>query len=201
MAARRENTTRRRSAYRQPRTRLLVVCGGEATEPAYLDGLTRSLGNSAVTVKVVGTRSAPADVVTEAALRRDSAPEDFDEVWCVLDVDEFKLDEAERIARQRGVRLAVSNPCFELWLLLHHEHRRVGVVDAADAIRLLRRYVPRYDKRRPAFAHFEGGVEDAIRRGRDLDDGTDTGPNPSSGVWRLVEKVVRETDPGDRDVP
>lgn len=181
---RRENSTRRRPAFRQPRSRLLVVCGGERTEPSYLTAVKGALRNPAVTVRVVGSRSAPHDVVTEAAARRESAPNDFDEVWCVVDVDEFKLDAAERLAVQHGVRLAVSNPCFELWLLLHHEDRRAGIVDAADAIRLLRQHVQGYDKRRVKLADFAAGIDDAIRRARDLDDGAVTGPNPSSGVWR-----------------
>jgi hypothetical protein len=39
-----------------------------------------------------------------------------------LDVDQQKaqsLGEAVQVARSRGYRLAGSNPCFELWLLLH----------------------------------------------------------------------------------
>ena len=44
----------------------------------------------------------------------------FDEVWCVHDVDDHpRLDEARIMARDNDISLAVSNPCFELWLLLH----------------------------------------------------------------------------------
>lgn len=40
----------------------------------------------------------------------------------------------------------VSNPCFELWLLYHHEDRQWPIMDAAEAIEALRRYVPHYAK-------------------------------------------------------
>lgn len=45
-----------------------------------------------------------------------------DELWAVFDVDQQKVQSlagAVQVAKSRGVRLAGSNPCFELWLLLH----------------------------------------------------------------------------------
>lgn len=96
----------------------------------------------------------------------------------------------------RGRRnVAVSNPCFEVWLVLHHEDQRahverrriqqrasqLGLVDGksildADLLRLAE------------------GYEEAKRRARELDawhDGNDSPPrsNPSSDVWRLVDRL------------
>jgi hypothetical protein len=45
-----------------------------------------------------------------------------DEYWAVFDVDRQSaeyLDAQAQIATERDYRLAGSNPCFELWLLLH----------------------------------------------------------------------------------
>ena len=45
-----------------------------------------------------------------------------DQCWAVFDVDHHKAEElstAAEVATNRGYRLAGSNPCFELWLLLH----------------------------------------------------------------------------------
>ena len=40
--------------------------------------------------------------------------------WIVVDSDEFRnLAAAEREAKTKGVRLAISNPCFEVWLIDH----------------------------------------------------------------------------------
>ena len=45
---------------------------------------------------------------------------DFDELWCVFDVDQHEgLAEAISDARNNSINVAVSNPCFELWLVLH----------------------------------------------------------------------------------
>lgn len=191
MTARRDTPGRRR-AYRRPRARVLVLCGGERTEPDYLRELKSRHRNPAVVVKVLGRKDAPTALVAEAHRRWSSDPESFDEVWCVIDVDEFDVESAARLAAEHGVLLAVSNPCFELWLLLHHEDRRAAVADADEAVRRLRRRVRDYDKAALNIADFAAGVEQAVVRARRLDDGTTVGPNPSSGVWRLVEKIVRD---------
>ncbi|MER0242846.1 RloB family protein [Streptomyces sp. HSW2009] len=61
-------------------------------------------------------------------------------VWCVVDVEapapHASLDEAIALARRSGVRMALSNPCFELWLLLHIKHV-LAYQTSADAQRAL----------------------------------------------------------------
>ena len=40
--------------------------------------------------------------------------------WIAVDSDEFRnLAKAEREAKTKGVKLAISNPCFEVWLIDH----------------------------------------------------------------------------------
>ena len=117
--------------------------------------------------------------------------DEFDEVWCVVDVDDYDLDSAAALAAKSGVRLAVSNPCFELWLLLHHQDCTTPICDAKAALRQLVNRVPGYQKNGLRFTDFEEGVEDAIRRAEGLDPtGCDHSCNPSSGAWRLVRLMV-----------
>ena len=48
--------------------------------------------------------------------------EENDEVWAVFDRDEHpNFDQAIDRCRRAGVRVARSNPCFELWLILHEK--------------------------------------------------------------------------------
>lgn len=48
----------------------------------------------------------------------------YDSVWCVLDADKYG-DAPEvtakliKSAQKHGVKLAISNPCFEVWYLCH----------------------------------------------------------------------------------
>lgn len=43
----------------------------------------------------------------------------WESVWAVTDVDAFSMFAAQQLARQEAVGLAVSNPCFEVWLIDH----------------------------------------------------------------------------------
>jgi hypothetical protein len=54
----------------------------------------------------------------------------------VFDVESPKphpnLDRALTLARSNNIRVAISNPCFELWLILHFEDQ-TGFLDTAAA--------------------------------------------------------------------
>ena len=43
-----------------------------------------------------------------------------DEFWMIIDRDRWKLDEwREKCEKEKNFFIALSNPCFEFWLLLH----------------------------------------------------------------------------------
>ena len=61
------------------------------------------------------------------------------------------------------VRLIVSKPCFEFWLLLHFEYVARPLPSAAAAIDLLRRHVTDYDKAdRQVFDKVQIGLDRAL---------------------------------------
>jgi hypothetical protein len=67
-------------------------------------------------------------MVKQAKLRKRDKQNSFDQVWCVFDVEygvdqqaRDGLDEAVDNARRSAIDTAVSNPCFEFWLLIHQE--------------------------------------------------------------------------------
>ncbi|RSD10396.1 RloB family protein [Amycolatopsis eburnea] len=183
---RRENSRRRRAPFRDPLLSILVVCGAAATEPAYFEGLKRFRRNPAVTVKIKAKPADPETVVRYAAglASREAA---YDEVWCVVDVDEFDLDKAVETADRLQVNLAVSNPCFEYWLLLHFETCVAPLTCYGDVEKRLLRHVPAYRKSALRFDDYASGVEVAVERARHPDAGH--GRNPSTQVGRLIEKI------------
>lgn len=187
---RRENHVKRRPPSRQSRTRVLVVCGGVRTEPAYFTGLKSRERNPAVHIQVIAKGVDPETLVRHAAEKRARAADDFDEVWCVTDVDQYDLEPAVRLAEVEGISLAVSNPCFELWLIYHHANWQRPIADGDEAMAALRRYVPHYDKNALRVEDYLDTAA-AIERGRRSHNGArPPGPNPSSGVWRLAELVI-----------
>jgi len=59
------------------------------------------------------------------------------ELWVVFDRDENTPQEvyaAFRLARQNGIRIAFSHPCFELWLLLHFKNGVPGPRAASGSL-------------------------------------------------------------------
>jgi hypothetical protein len=204
--SRREETRdlRRRAAFRDPLPLILVVCEGRVTEPEYINEFRLAHGTNTVRVRVVAPGGDPVALVQHAADLREAAAREarrardenlaYDEVWCVVDVDvHARLAEARALAGRSEVDLAVSNPCFELWLLLHFvEH--TAHLSAADARRRLRKHLPNYDKH-VRFEDVAAGYADAVERAEALDRrhaATDSeGANPSTGVYRLTERIRR----------
>lgn len=176
---------------RRPIPRLLVVCGGVRTEPAYVDGLVKYLENPAVAVTLRAKGVSPAHLVRAAVAHRGRSPGEFDEVWCIADVDEFDITEAVRLAASHRVSMAISNPCFELWLLLHHEDCR-SFLASYDAVRSrLTRHLRHYDKAALNFADYADGLLAAVARAKALDpDCTNFARNPSTSMWRLAEQIM-----------
>ena len=72
-------------------------------------------------------KSSPEQVMTRLdQFMRDYDFGEGDQFWFVSDTDHWvesnhiqNLVEVVRQCRQKGIQVALSNPCFELWLLLH----------------------------------------------------------------------------------
>lgn len=113
-----------------------------------------------------------------------------DQVWLVLDVDRHHhLDKTIAQTRERGWQVAVSNPCFEVWLQLHFRAEAQGVDSKAckSAFAALRK-----DQSAP-WPFSQADIDAAVERARQL--GQDHGgvpcPPPATGVYRLVESLPR----------
>ncbi|MEO1083070.1 MAG: RloB family protein [Acidobacteriota bacterium] len=198
----RQRRPSRSSQLRPPRRRLLVLCEGRVTEPSYIRGLERWLRNAAVEVVISDVQGVPKTLVDEAiALNRAAEREakrqrdDFlryDEVWCVFDVDAHPhLAESIQRAAAHGIQLAISNPCFELWLLLHFRDSP-GARQRREMQKLLRQQIPGYAKRID-FDIVSSGLNDACQRASRLDREArlqgEERRNPTTGLYRLVSSI------------
>jgi hypothetical protein len=145
-------------------------------------------------VKIVVKKSgrSPLQLVKLAIKHRDQDADSFDEVWCVFDIDDFDVAEAVVLAGRNSVRLAISNPCFELWLLLHFENCTAAMSGYEQLRRRLCRHIAGYDKECGPFDQFRPGVPAAIERAQALTPaGAEHRHNPATGVWPLVGRFER----------
>lgn len=119
----------------EPRPKILIVCEGEKTEYGYFVAFRGKENIRLLSIEVTTAHSDPRSVVEHAIAERDRAAkrarrlhddnERFDEVWCVVDVDEHKLlPQAIALATREKIAVVVSNPCFDLWVLLHVRDQR-----------------------------------------------------------------------------
>lgn len=94
-----------------------------------------------------------------------------DAAWCVFDRDEIPKDsllEAHRLARQSKIQTCLSNPCFEVWYLLHYIHCNSCLVDCGSVISKLNTYIPKYRKNQYYFDELKPNMSDAIARAEKL---------------------------------
>jgi hypothetical protein len=163
-----------------------------APKSRYFDGLKRARAARTTKVTVRYVHGAPLAVVKAAAAKRRAM--EYDEVWAVCDVDEFDISDAACMARQHQVELALSQPCFEVWLILHLSDCNAHLDDATHAKARLGKVLSGWDKTDLRFGDFGDGVDDAVRRAKSL--GEPPEANPSTTVWRLVESL-RRPRPGE----
>ncbi len=118
----------RRKSHNRDATLLIIATEGTETEKIYFEDLTSPdwFGNSRVQVEVLSsteTDKAPKRVLAEIdKFKRKYKLDKDDELWIVIDVDRWgdaNLSSVAKLCQQKGYSLAISNPCFELWLLLH----------------------------------------------------------------------------------
>lgn len=159
------------------------------TEKEYIEGLKQHLRSNetpqVTPTKVVNGKGEPDRVMQTAQARSKDA--DFDEVWLLLDVDEHaRLIPVVDEARRFGFFAAVSNPCFEVWVVWHFEdvsHES----DRRDVQRAARRY--RVDKSMPVNFPYGLRAEAENRAAQRVVDVNSVGPNPSTGFPRLLERI------------
>jgi hypothetical protein len=117
---------KRRPPYRKPKTIIKIFCEGERTEPSYFSAV-RSAFKKELDAKNIELKcdteagSDPKNIVDRAcnAIKDDDA----DKAFCVFDHDghnsQSLKNALDQIKNKRNVHDASSDPCFELWLLLH----------------------------------------------------------------------------------
>lgn len=179
---------------------------GEVTEREYLEGFRGRCRNPLVEFDYVGGAGAPMTLVEHArdlkraadaqADREDDDYLRYDEVWCVFDVDAHpRVADARNMAHANGLRLAMTNPCFELWLLLHLRDSPGGQ-DRHAVQRMLQALMTKVRLKHIDFEQLIAGYEDAFRRASRLEkDAHEAGEhqrNPTTEVHHLTGSIDEE---------
>lgn len=121
----------RKSAFVEPKVEIVIACEGKVTEKTYLYRCKSEYGAGMVQLRWLPITGVPITVVNAAVEERQrllelarKSKDSFDvfRVWAVFDQDAHpKVPEALALAKRHKIDVAFSNPCFELWPLLHLE--------------------------------------------------------------------------------
>lgn len=189
---------------------VLIVCEGKKTEQIYLNALRQYYRLATVDVHIHGEGAGPLQVVKRAieliAARQKAARKDRDllpyaETWCVFDREAANepvgYREALALAAQSEIELAVSNPSFEYWYLLHFVETSRAFQNAVEVETELCKphCLPGYQKWQNVFNLIHERTDIAHDRAERLyqrhpDRKQDTHPNPSTLVYRLVAGII-----------
>jgi hypothetical protein len=132
-----------------------------------------------------------------------------DELWMIIDTDRWKnIDEIILECKKQGnMFVAVSNPCFEFWLLLHIKN--INEYDLSEQELILkngktsknsRTYVEKkiieilgaFNKSKPQTEHFLPNIENAVNQAKLLNDPEEEYPKKlGSFVYKIIEKLKK----------
>ncbi|MDN3645206.1 RloB family protein [Pontixanthobacter aestiaquae] len=120
---------RRKPSNLVPEKTMRIFCEGEKTEPIYVNGYLQNSVNSGrkSVIRIEKTRKNTPIQLVEAAISAKQSPNSLpdDEFWVVYDREAVSKyshvlhSEARQKAVGQGINIALSNVCFEYWLLLH----------------------------------------------------------------------------------
>lgn len=195
---------------KRPKPTILIICEGETTEPKYFEDFKTKCENSLVEVEAIGIGGAPETVVSKAieelqerqklARKSGNSFELEIEVWAAFDRDDIpmsKIRSAIALAERNNVSVAFSNPCFEVWGLMHYSaYAKPG--HQSECHKALKKVLPGYcHQDNPILdlneltPRYEAAVKNAkislIEREKD---GEKIG-DPSTTVFLLTEQIKK----------
>jgi hypothetical protein len=124
------------------------MCGGQVSEPEYFDYVRRLLRVSTSLCTIEPSGAVPETLVNRAVKRKRNVGEDFARIFVVFDKDDFQVKAAIDKATANGVEVIISNPHFELWLLLHFQDHN-SPCNRLEVSRKLKEHLPNYEKKPP----------------------------------------------------
>ena len=187
--------------------RIIIVCEGAKTEYGYFEDIRKSLRMEPNKIIVLKPQASdPLGVVREALEERTERQQnqqwvEEDLAWAVFDGDEHIANnrdnwrEALRLAQEGDIRLAISNPSFEYWYLLHYQDQ-TSHLTRQRATRLLNDHLPMYEKSHVLYqGELQPRTAEAVNRAKQVArladaNGRTSYSNPCTHVWELVEIIL-----------
>jgi hypothetical protein len=189
----------RRKASRATRPLVTVFCEGKNTEPDYILAFAKDCGVKVHIENEIGAPVTLVDAAAELRKQKTKGSDSFgknDPIWVVFDRDEHpNIEQAFDKARGNSIDVAFSNPCIEVWAILHfRDHDRP--LHRHEMQRALEEIMPSFKankSKRFDFGLMRPGYNDADRRAarmeqRRIEQGDPKG-NPYTDMYLLMRLI------------
>lgn len=199
----------RRQPTRNPIQKIVIACEGSKTEPGYFESIRRELRLRTLQIIVLRHqgRTDPRSIIERVIeerkeMKSNQAWTEGDSAWAVFDGDEHIEQSPDNwrsaidLATKQKIKLAITNPCFELWYLIHFQDY-FAQITRDRVINLLGKHIPNYDKSmclypKPLKPLTEQAIQRAERIAAQIErDELDEHSNPCcSGLPKLIQSLL-----------
>jgi RloB-like protein len=174
---------------------IIIATEGKHTEKQYFESFITSPRLKIQILPTEDNNSDPQSVLNRVNIfteKFDLGKEDS--IWLVLDVDRWgdrKLSQICREAKQKKYGLAISNPCFEVWLWLHFDDLDPFDKTCKDFENKLRQKLGSYNKSNLITDRYQSHIPNAVERSKALHPSNSQAWPPTIGshVHRLIAAI------------
>ncbi len=199
-------TKKQRGQVNRDRRKLILIgCEGKnQTEKNYFLNFNKIQSEYRI-IEAKGIKSDPKGVLNDLCKSMEKEELVIDEgdiPACFIDVDfsasrKTVLRSVLKVAKEKNIQVYLSNPCFEIWYLLHFRYSTKQYNSNEEVINDLKKYLNSYKKNQIVFDTLLPLVSTAITNAKKLISYHSGGKNdcinqsPSTDVYQLVELLLQ----------
>ncbi|MBR0372924.1 MAG: RloB domain-containing protein [Mogibacterium sp.] len=184
---------------------IITAEGRNETESQYFNGFRTAECPYIIRYHKSGNVTDPTKLAESIRKRWDAEEADArsgDKAFVIVDLDnqDGKAKEIRQLQAQNKIEeYIVSNPCFEVWYLLHYEYSTRLYMNADAVIRDLKKCCPDYEKTLDMYSVLRDKLDEAIANAEKLEayyeaevhPHPDVNCNPYTDVHRLVKLLIK----------
>jgi len=181
--------------FREPCKVILIICEGESEE-IYFNNYNKKEWNCIRIYTPNSSYTDPINLVEYA--KRQKQRLNPETTWCVFDIESKPQEIIDKTIKNAGknIYIITSNPCFELWFLLHFQ-MITSTLNNYDTIQLLKKHITNYKKGNNIFKLIEDKTTNAIKNSRRLNDSHNSHDlniynvscNPHTKIYQIIEHI------------
>lgn len=207
---------KREIKFRKYNTLFVIATEGEKTELHYFSQFKDNfdLDGKRITLEIIPSQrgeSSPSYILKNLdSFKKEKGLNDTDRLWMVIDRDSHSwknknISDVATKCQQKKYGLALSNPCFELWVLLHlvdlslYSDKDKNELEANQRVSKNRtriekeilKYTTSYSKKNQNFIPFFDSIEKAIEYSKKLiKNKNDRWPNSlGTHIYKIMEEL------------